>query len=331
MNIESALEKVRSACRLKHLSWSTEETYCGWVVRYAKWVKDNSTGDAAKKMEGYLTALAKRDVSASTQNQAFNAILFLYTTLKINVGNVKALRAKRPARIRDCPTRPDVLRLLECTEDTGGYPTRLIVHLLYGSGLRLIEPLNLRIRDVALVDSRLIIRGSKGDKDRAVTIPCKLTTAIQQQLKVARAVWEAQQSVPAPLPGLLAKKYPSAPFAIQWAFLFPSHRPVAHPRTRQIVRWHCHEANVQRCVRTAARKAGLECAITPHCLRHSYATHAMQGGAFVRDVQVVMGHASLETTMGYLHAETGRVASPLDASPSKVVPFSSPQPLSALG
>ena len=281
-------------------------------------------------MEGYLTALARNDVSASTQNQAFNAILFLYRALGVEVGNVKALRAKRPARIRDCPSRPDVFKMLDASEDTGGYPTRLIVHLLYGCGLRVTEPINLRIRDVMLVDSRLIIRAAKGDKDRAVSIPCQLVPAIQQQMKVARSVWEAQKSTPVALPGRLAKKYPSAPFAVQWAFLFPANRPVAHPRTGQLVRWRCHEANVQRCVRRAAQKAGIDGTITPHCLRHSYATHAMQGGAFVRDVQVVMGHANLETTMGYLHAETGRVASPLE-SPLRVLPFSAPtiHPISA--
>lgn len=321
MNISNALEKVMSACRLRHLSWSTEETYCGWVKRYAAWVRDHPEDAPSRKMEGFLTKLAKQEVSASTQNQAFNALLFLYAALKIEVGNVKALRAKRPARIRDCPARPDVLRLLQCAENVGGYPTRLIVHLLYGCGLRVTEPLNMRLRDVVLSESRLIIRGAKGDKDRVVSIPCSLLPEIEQQMKVARAVWTAQQAVPVPLPGLLSKKYPSAPFAAQWAFLFPARRPVAHPRTGEMVRWRCHEANVQRCVRAASRKANLDGTITPHCLRHAYATHAMQLGSFVRDVQVVMGHASLETTMAYLHAETGRVSSPLDAVPN-IVPFS---------
>lgn len=321
MNIINALEKVRSSCRLRHLSWNTEESYCGWIVRYARWLPQDAVGTPAQKIEGFLTMLAKRGVAASTQNQAFSALLCLYSALRIEVGNVKALRAKRPVRVRNCPSRPDVLRMLSVAEDTGGYPTRLILFLLYGCGLRISEPLNVRMRDVMLADSQLIIRGAKGDKDRVVNLPCQLLGQLQQQMKVARAIWEAQQATPVPLPGLLAKKYPNAATVIQWAFLFPAHRPVKHPRTGELVRWHLHEANVQRCVRAAAKTAGLECTITPHCLRHSYATHAMQGGAFVRDVQVVMGHASLETTMGYLHAENGRVRSPLDGEPSKIVPF----------
>lgn len=265
-------------------------------------------------MEGFLTMLAKDGVSASTQNQAFNALLFLYRdALKMEVGGVKSLRAKRPARIRDCPSRDDVSRLLPALEDVGGYPTRLVVFLLYGSGLRVTEPLNLRLRDVMIAESRLIIRGAKGDKDRVVSLPCQLVPLIQHQMKKARAIWEAQKEIAVPLLGLLAKKYPAAAFSQPWAFLFPSHRPVKHPRTGEIVRWRMHEANVQRCVRAAAAKAKIVGNITPHCLRHAYATHAMQSGAFVRDVQAVMGHASLETTMGYLHAESGRVVSPLDS------------------
>jgi len=312
MNINNALEKVSSACRLRHLSWRTEECYVGHIRRYAEWLKTNPDGDATAKMRGYLTAEAKRDVAASTQNQTLAALLALYAALNIPIGSINAMRAKRPARIRDCPSRADVLRLLECAQDTGGHPTKLIIHLLYACGLRVTEPLNLRLRDVMIEDSRLLIRGAKGDRDRMVAIPCQLAEGIRQQMRVARAVWQAQRDVPVALPGLLARKYPSAPFAVQWAFLFPAQRPTPHPRTGKIVRWRCHEANVQRCVRAAVKRAGIEGAITPHCLRHGFAQHSMEDGAQIRDVQTALGHAQIQTTAGYLHPEIARIPNLLD-------------------
>jgi site-specific recombinase XerD len=244
-------------------------------------------------------------VSASTQNQAFNALLFLYRQcLKVDLGPVDALRAKRSATLRDCPSPHEVSRLLSAVGDVYGYPTRLIVHLLYACGLRVTEPLNLRIKDLDLSNARLHIRQGKGNKDRVVGIPACLTTALERQLLVAKALAarDRAQGIPVPLPGLLDKKYPKAGFSERWAWLFPSHSICQHPRTNQNVRWRCHEANVQRAVRQAARSCHLD-GLTPHCLRHAFATHTLQNGAVVRDLQVVLGHVSLETTMGYLHPE----------------------------
>jgi site-specific recombinase XerD len=241
--------------------------------------------------------------------------LFLYRdVLGIQLGNVQALRAKRPSQLRHAPSKADVRKIITEAKDNGGYPTRLVIKLLYGCGLRVSEPLNLRIKDVCLTESQLIIRGAKGGKDRRVNIPCSLMPEIRQQVERARSMWQmdSANSMPVPLPGRLEVKYPRSAFAWQWYWLFPAHKPCSHPRTKRVVRYRLHEVNVQRCVKAAAIKAGLEGSVTPHHLRHAYATHAMQAGAYVRDIQTVMGHSHLETTMGYLTAETNRVESPLE-------------------
>ena len=277
-----------------------------------------------EKFERFLTQIAKRGGSASTQNQAFNAINFLYReVLRKPLGSVQALRVRTPQRVRTAPAQAEVAKIIEQVQDQHGYPIRLIVQLLYGCGLRVCEPLNLRIKDVRLSESELVIRDAKGGKDRVVAIPCSLMPALREQLKRAQLLWQQDHldAVPVPLPGALARKYPRAAFSWQWYWLFPAHSTCADPRTGEKVRWRCHQANVQRAVKAAAVRCGLDGLVTPHVLRHAYATHAMRQGAYVRDVQVIMGHSSLETTMGYLHTEAGRVKSPLDnLSPS------SPQP-----
>jgi site-specific recombinase XerD len=188
-------------------------------------------------------------------------------------------------------------------------------------GLRVSEPLNLRIRDVLLEQSLVAVRDGKGGKDRIVPIPCALVEPLRRQMRAARVVWERDQQagLPVALPGLLSKKYPNAQWAWAWFWVFPSHVGCTDPRSGLPVRWRMHEINVQRAVREAAAAADVGGMVTPHCLRHAYATHAMQGGAYVRDVQAVMGHASLETTMGYLHAEAGRVVSPLEGMSHELV------------
>jgi integrase len=226
---------------------------------------------------------------------------------------VDSLRAKKPVHLRYAPDMAEVRALLKATPDVGDYPTRLIVHLIYGCGLRVSEPLNLRVKDVLLSESKLVIRSAKGGKDRFVSIPCALVAELRAQLAYARSVGEKDRlnRLPVALPGLLATKYPHWQFSPKWAWLFPAHGPCEHPRTGMTVRWRCHEANVQRAVRAAARPLGLD--ITPHHLRHAYATHCLNGWQNPRAIQQAMGHQSLETTMGYLHAEALGVVSPLEA------------------
>ena len=306
------LSKVRDLCRLRHLALSTEQTYCGWVGSYIDWLMSHGRDlpDSRARVEAFLTRMAHRGAAASTQNQCFNALLFLYEQVRgEKLGDVRALRAKRPRTVRQALSREDTLALLDGVRDEAGYPTRLVVRMLYGCGLRVSEPLNLRVKDVDVAHSRLMIRGAKGGKDRVVCVPCGLMAEIKDQLKRARVVWARDQldRMPVEVPGLLARKYKNAPHAWQWAWLFPAHRPCKHPRTGERVRYRMHEANVQRSVKLAARQLGLESLVTPHVLRHCWATHVLDVGANVRDVQEALGHASLETTMGYVHPQTGRL------------------------
>ena len=314
MNLESALSKLREIIRLKHLSLKTEDSYTAWIVRYSRFITDRCPEGAPEaKMEAFLTQLARQGVAASTQNQAFCALLFFYREVqKIELGKVHSLRAKTPVHLRYSPEQHEVQALLSAIHNVGGYPTRLIVKLLYGCGLRVTEPLNLRLSDVLLTESKLVIRSAKGGKDRFVSIPCSLAREIEVQVAVAKAVSESDRlnQIPVKLPGLLAAKYPHWQFSPKWAWLFPARQPCADPRTGQTVRWRCHEANVQRAVKSAAAPLGLE--ITPHSLRHAYATHSLNRGANVRAIQEVLGHKQIETTMGYLHAEALSVPSPLD-------------------
>ena len=300
---------------LRHLSINTEKSYTHWLVRYGAFLKDPKLKNLApeQKMEAFLTRLAISGVAASTQNQAFNALLFFYRgILKLELSSVDALRAKQPATIRQCPAQEEVSQMLSVVSDLYGYPTRLIVHLLYGCGLRVSEPLNLRIKDLDLKQGRLYIYQAKGNKGRVVLFPRCLAEPLERQLFKARSIaaQDHTMAIPVPLPGLLAKKYPWAARSERWAWLFPSHTTCRDHRMGIQVRWRCHESNVQRAVRAAASRCRLD-GLTPHLLRHAFATHALHGGAFVRDLQVVLGHNHLDTTMLYLHTEAGRVISPL--------------------
>lgn len=255
----------------------------------------------------------ERDVSASTQSQAFNAICFFYKDcLGSPLKDVDALRATRPDRVRYAPTVAEVNRLLPLVRNVGNYPTNLITRMLYGMGLRVSEPLNVRIKDLDLANSKLFIIGGKGRKDRVVRLPCSLVVELQHQVDYARAIWRRDSiaKIPITLPHQLAKKYPQYQFAWSWAWLFPSHQPCRHPRTGGIVRWHVLECNVQRAVREASQKLGFT--ITPHCLRHSYATHCVERGTNIKALQSAMGHVDSNTTLGYVHAEALSVKSPLD-------------------
>lgn len=316
MTTDQAIQSLRDAIRRRHLSWSTEQTYTGWLRRYCAWLPSHPAGDSTAKVSAFLTSMAHTNCSASTQNQALQALLMFYRdVVGTELGRVEALRAKRPQHVRYAPSRDEVREILKAVKDQGGYPTRLIVHLLYGCGLRVNEPLDLRIKDVDLAESRLTIHDAKGAKSRVVPIPCSLSEPLRRQIAVAVARWEqdAAAGIPVPLPHLLARKYPCNAHARGWYWIFPAATTCRHPRTGDTVRYRCMDTNVQRAVRAAACKVGLTGLVTPHCLRHAYATHALHAGAYVRDVQQVLGHSSLETTQGYLHAEAGRVQSPLES------------------
>ena len=241
--------------------------------------------------------------------------------LGVELGNVQSLRAQRPKQVRRAPTRAGTFSLLKEVQAQGDFAVSLAVRLLYGCGLRVTEALSVRIKDMDLSCPQLTVRAGKGGKDRVVSIPCAVLEDLREQMESARVVWkrDGANGVPVALPEQLAKKYPAAQFDWNWAWLFPAHRPCldvkavygpSESRPTGLVRWRLHEANVQRAVRQASRKTGVF--ILPHELRHAYATHCLNRGANPRAIQEVMGHKSLETTMGYLHAEALSVSSPLD-------------------
>lgn len=321
MKREAAIQRLIEVCRRQHKSLSTERVYALWVGQFIDFLRRPEGAAVAglpseKKLEGWLTMLAlKRNVSASTQNQAFNAVLFFYKqVLEQPLKDVKALRATRPKRERYAISQAETLKLLELVPNVAGYPTKLIARMLYACGLRLADALNLRVKDLRLDEGKLFIFGGKGDKDRVVRLPCVVVGELQEQLVYSKTIFarDVAARTPLMLPGRLAVKYPSYQFSWPWAWVFPQHFPCADPRDNsgRMVRYHLHEANVQRAVKRAASLLGHN--MTPHHLRHCYATHVLERGANIKGVQAAMGHVSLETTQGYVHAEALDVRSPLE-------------------
>jgi integron integrase len=315
MNEIQAIERMRQVIRRQHKALATEDAYVLWLRRYMKALRHMPPGlSSEKRRETFLTDLAvEHDVSASTQNQAFNALLYFYmNVLDQSLGNVNALRASRPVHERHAPAPAETHALLQTVGNHGGYPTNLIARMLYGCGLRVSVPLNLRIKDIDLDRRRLCIRGAKGGNDRVVALPLSLIPELTRQIQAARVVWQRdkQDRMPLMLPHRLAKKYPEYQFSWGWAWLFPAHNPCRDPRSGTIVRYRVHEANVQRAVKHASRELGIS--VLPHELRHAFATDCLERGTNPRAIQMAMGHKSLETTMGYTHAEALSVYSPLD-------------------
>jgi integrase len=314
MNSTEALSRLRDELRRRHHAVSTERTYCWWLGRYIEFLRTASPDSPREqRLEDFLTSLAQERRSASSQNQALNALVFFHThVLEQPFVGVNALRARRPDRVRIAPGRAETRRLLG--ELAGTQPVDLVAHLLYGCGLRLGEALDLRLKNVDLANSRIWIRDAKHRKDRVVALPCALAEALAAQVSTAEAVWreDFRDRVPVPLPGLIGNKFPHAEYQRDWRWLFPAAGTCRDPRRGRVVRWRLHQMNVQRAFAKASARLGLRPALTPHHLRHAYATHCLEDGVNVRALQAAMGHKSLETTMGYLHADALSVVSPLD-------------------
>lgn len=321
MNATDALTKLDNVLRGKHYSRSTRRTYLFWVRRYCEALKKNpqvrNAVDSRSRVETFLSGLARQEYSASSQNQAFNAVLFFYrNVLKQELGNIDALRAKKPKHIRTAAEPEDTRRFLAAIQDDSGYPMRLLAHMYYEMGLRLSEATRIRLKDISLRRQQVMIRNGKGGKDRIVSLPCSLYVPVQQQMRLASAMWEQdrQNDLPVPLPGRLSRKHPSSQFAQSWYWLFPAHRPCEHPRgSGRMYRWHIHESTVSKALTKAAKATGLSGRISAHVLRHSYATDLLNQGGNVRVIQASMGHKHLDTTMGYIHVtDDARLWSPLE-------------------
>lgn len=317
------LDQVRHLARTKHFSYRTEQCYVYWAERYIRFhgIRHPNTMGTAE-VEQFLTHLAvEGKVSASTQNQALAALLFLYQeVLKIEVGRLDAVRARRPKRVPLVLSPAEVLVLLKALDELPTTePYGLMSRLMYGAGLRLMECCRLRMKDVDGERGQLTIRGGKGDKDRFVMLPNAAREGLRKQMEWRRALHEkdlARGRGRVEMPTALEKKFPGADHHLSWQFVFASTRLSRCPRTGEIGRHHVHESAVQRAMTRATRGLGWTKRATCHTLRHSFATHLLEDGRDIRTVQELLGHNDVRTTMIYTHVmqmASARVRSPLDA------------------
>ena len=298
------LDRVRDAIRTRHYSRRTEEAYVYWIRRYIVFHgKKHPSTMGAGEIAAYLTWLAvKRNVSASTQNQALCALLFLYRdVLRTEVGSIElAPRARVPQRLPVVLSRDEVSRVLAQLTGT----LRIIGVLLYGAGLRLQECLELRVKDVDFDGHQFVIRRGKGQKDRRTMLPVVVEERLRAHLVEVKRQHErdlANGFGRVVLPFALDRKYPNAPTDWSWQFVFPAARICHDPQYGPPTRYHMHESVVQKAVAEAARRAGLTKRVGCHTFRHSFATHLLEDGYDIRTVQELLGHADVSTTMIYTH------------------------------
>jgi integron integrase len=313
------LDQVRDAIRRRHYSPRTEETYIHWIKRYIFFHEKRHPGNMGSiEVTQFLNYLARNlDVAAATQNQALSALLFLYrNVLGVQLPWLDGLeRPKRPARLPTVLAPEQVKAVLAQLPGTWW----LMVSLLYGSGLRKQESLQLRVKDVDFGYRQIIVRDGKGAKDRVTVLPEPAAVPLAEHLKRAKALHEADLAAgygEVCLPHALARKYPQAGRQWAWQFVFPSGNLSADPDSGVIRRHHVHEHSLQRAIKLAARRAGIQKPVSCHTFRHSFATHLLENGYDIRTVQELLGHASVETTMIYTHVmnKGGRgVRSPLES------------------
>ncbi len=298
------LDRVREAIRLRRYSIRTEEAYVGWIRRFILFhEKRHPRGMGRPEIERFLTHLAARaNVSASTQNQALAALLFLYQkVLEVEVPWLDdVVRARRPRRLPVVLTREEVKRVL----DQLAGAKWIMATMLYGAGLRLLECLRLRVKDVDFGLGQIIVREGKGEKDRVTMLPAKARAPLQAHLEHVRATFEQDKREGhgrVHLPDALDRKYPEASRDWAWQYVFPAAHLSKDPRSGATRRHHAHESVLQRAVKEAVRKAGLAKPVSCHTFRHSFATHLLEAGYDIRTVQELLGHKDVTTTMIYTH------------------------------
>jgi len=312
------LEEAKNLIRLRHYSLSTEKTYLGWIARFKTYMQDREPHLLeANDVKKSLTHLALRGrVSASTQNQAFNALLFLYRhILHVEMDDLTSVaRAKRKMNLPAVLSRDEVRKFFSFLDG----PYLLMAQLMYGCGLRLTECLRLRIKDVDFENDLLMVRSGKGEKDRALMIPEKIKEELANHVASIKEIHEQDVKIgygEVFLPDALEKKYPGAPKEWVWQWVFPAQKLSIDPRTGKVMRWHIHPAAIQRAVKEAVMKAGLPKMASCHTLRHSFATHLLEAGHNIRTIQELLGHKHVNTTMIYTHVirkKQSEVRSPLD-------------------
>jgi integron integrase len=319
-----ALTAVRELARLRHYSPRTEEAYVDWVLRYFRYL--DATSREGRRMRHAFTGSAVRDflshlatrkrVAASTQNQAFSALLLLgRDVLAIDLGDLsKTVRARRGPRLPAVLSVAEVAALLKRLEGT----FRLLAQLIYGGGLRVLEVCQLRVKDIDFDQGLIFVRSGKGDKDRTTLLARAAMRPLREHLERVRTLHAADLALghgEVELPGALATKYPNAGREWAWQYAFPSRVLRVDPRTGKARRWHVTDSAIQQAVKAALRKAGIAKHAGVHSLRHSFATHLLISGVNIRRIQELLGHSSVETTMIYTHVVKtleSPIESPLD-------------------
>ena len=298
------LEQVCEAIRVRHYSLRTEETYLRWIKRFILFHgKRHPREMGGPEVQQFLSHLAvEGHVAASTQSQALSAIVFLYQqVLKQNLGSIDdVVRAKQPHRVPVVLTQGEVGAVLGHLSGTSW----IMATLLYGAGLRLMECLRLRVKDVDFTYNQIVVRDGKGHKDRVTMLPQQVKVPIQRHLDDVKKLHEQDLQAGAGhvyLPYALERKYPSASREWAWQYVFPAAHPSRDPRTGIIRRHHIHKLVLQRAVQTAVRKAEIPKAASCHTLRHAFATHLLEAGYDIRTVQELLGHKDVRTTMIYTH------------------------------
>ncbi len=318
------LTQVRERVRYHHYALSTEKAYCHWIRAFIRFHGLRHPSNMGRvEVEAFLSFLAnERQVSASTHKQALSALLFLYReVLRIDLPWLGEIGRPKTAR-----RLPEVLTVAEVQRTLGAMAGEhaTLARLLYGTGMRILEGLRLRSKDIDFERGAILVRESKGNKDRVVMLPRSLTDALRQQLRLSHALWEADRAAGVPgveLPHALAAKYPRAGESWGWHWVFAQGTLSVDPRSGTKRRHHAYAETFRRALTRALRAAGVTKPATVHTLRHSFATHLLRSGADIRTVQTLLGHADVSTTMVYTHVLkiAGGVASPLDA-----IDFSAP-------
>jgi len=311
------LDQLSDAIRLKHYSLRTEETYLDWVRRYILFHNKRHPKDmGAPEIQAFLVHLATGlNLAASTQNQALSAILFLYReTLHIEIDPILLSNAKRPERLPTVLAHTEAMRVIN--QLTGTH--KLMAQILYGSGLRLMECVRLRVKDIDFEYKAITVRDGKGEKDRVTPLPETIVPDLKRQIEKVRILHEEDLALnygEVYLPYALEKKYPNAARELAWQYLFPAPKRSLDPRSNRERRHHLDPSGLQRSVKESVKKAGIHKRATCHTFRHSFATHLLQNGYDIRTVQELLGHKDVRTTMVYTHVINrggSGVKSPLD-------------------
>lgn len=312
------LDRARDRIRVKQYSIRTEQSYLHWMKEFILFHNKRHPAEmGVPEVEAYLTYLAvERTVAPSTQNVAMQAILFLYReVLGVELAGIKALRAQKDKRLPVVLTKAEVQTVLEHLKDP---IFRLQAKLLYGSGMRLLECLRLRVKDLDFGQNHIVVRDTKGNEDRVTLLPEQLKPILQEHLRHVKALHQADLQAgfgAVWLPAALARKYPNADKEWGWQYVFPAAKLSVDPRSGATRRHHADDSNLQRAVRTAVKAAGLAKPATPHTFRHCFATHLLEAGYDIRTVQQLLGHKDVKTTMIYTHVLNKGplgVRSPLD-------------------